>query len=131
MNKSFIQRFTANIDWVMFLSILPIIGAGLVAMNSFSGENAYFEKQVIWVVVSLAIFFILSNIDFRFFRKTEAVTFIFIVTCGILLLLLGVGTVAKGAKSWFDFGGFSFQPSDPAKIVLIILLAKIIVLSMG
>ena len=41
-----------------------------------------------------------------------------------MFLVLFFGSVVKGAQSWFDFGGFSFQPSDPAKIVLILVLAK-------
>jgi rod shape determining protein RodA len=42
----------------------------------------------------------------------------------VLGLLFAVGTVSKGAQSWFSFGGFSVQPIDPAKIVLILILAK-------
>jgi rod shape determining protein RodA len=42
----------------------------------------------------------------------------------VLLLLAVVGKVVKGAQSWFDFGLFSFQPSDPIKLVIIIVLAK-------
>lgn len=115
----------SNIDWVLFAAILPLLGAGLVTMNSFIGtENYFFEKQVIWIGVSLGIFFFLSLFDMRFLRRTSVVMFLFGGVSFVLLLLLVLGQVTQGAQSWIHFAGFSFQPSDPAKIVLIILLAK-------
>ncbi len=117
-----------GIDWVLFLATLPLLGAGLVTMNSFNTDAAFFSgffaKQIIWIVVSMSVFFGLSFIDFRFLRKTWVSVFLFIGSCGLLLTLFAVGKVAKGALSWFDLGLFSFQPSDPIKLVLIIILAK-------
>jgi rod shape determining protein RodA len=118
-----LKRF-AHIDWILFLATLPILGAGLITMNSFMGADAYFSRQLIWVGVSIFVFFILSSLDLRIFKKTEVITFIFATMCSILLLLFAVGTVAKGAQSWFRLGAFSIQPSDPAKLVLILLLSK-------
>src|SRR3989338_5549561 len=57
-----------KIDWVLVFLILPIITAGLFTMKSFApteGTGNFFEKQLIWVAVSLGVFFIFSFIDFR------------------------------------------------------------------
>ena len=113
-----------GIDWILFLSTLPLLGAGLVTMNSFTGDTNHFLKQSIWILVSMLIFFILSNFDYRFLRKTWVSVSLFIFSCSVLTLLFLVGQVTKGAISWFDFGALSFQPSDPIKLVLIIILAK-------
>lgn len=113
-----------RIDWVMFVSALLISIAGLVTMNSFTGENSYFEKQIIWIPVSVAVFFFVSLFDFRFLRRTAVVVSIFVLSFVMLVALLFLGSVSKGAKSWFDFGLFSFQPSDLIKFALIIFLAK-------
>lgn len=113
-----------HIDWVLFWPVLLITLAGLVTMNSFVGERYFFERQIIWISVSLGIFFIASMIDWRFLRKTEVIVSLFLFFCGLLILLFGLGSIVKGAQSWFDFGGFSFQPSDPVKLVLILVLAK-------
>lgn len=113
-----------RIDWILLLSTLPLLSAGLVTMNSFTGDSIYFYKQLSWIAVSLIIFFILSFIDFRFLRKTWVSVTLFLSSCSVLILLFVVGKVVKGAVSWFNFGLLSFQPSDPIKLVIIIILAK-------
>jgi len=111
-------------DWLLFFSALLISLAGLVTMNSFAGESYFFDRQIIWLSITLIIFFVASMIDWRFLRRTQIIVWLFSVSCALLMLLFIVGHVAKGAQSWFNLGGFSFQPSDPIKIVLILLLAK-------
>lgn len=113
-----------GIDWLLFLATLPLLGAGLVTMNSFTGDSGFFSRQLIWIAVSITVFFSLSFVDFRFLRKTWVSVALFAGSCGLLLTLFAVGKVAKGALSWFDFGFFSFQPSDLIKLVIIIILAK-------
>lgn len=117
--KSFFQA-----DWLLLLSVIPLISVGLFTMHSFTEKNDLLLKQLIWLVFSIVIFFILSNINFRFLRKTRTVVTIFSITVFVLILLLFVGKTIKGSTSWFSFGSFSFQPSDFAKLTLIILLSK-------
>ena len=93
-------------------------------MSSFVSDDPFVEKQIIWLMISVVVFFILSLIDYRFLNKTNVVVAIFLLIIGLLLALFIFGHTAKGAESWFKIGGLSFQPSDPAKLVLIILLAK-------
>lgn len=119
-----ITSFFFSIDSVLFISLIPLLLGGLFTMKSFVGTEQFFEKQLIWIFVSLLIFFFLSTVDFRFLRKTESVVGLFIISCALLVLILIFGKTIKGATSWFDFGFFSFQPSDFAKLALIILLSK-------
>lgn len=114
----------ASIDWVLFAALMPILGAGLLTMNSFVGENYFFEKQLILVGLALSVFFLAALIDARFLRRTGVLVFLFLSTVGVLLLLFAVGSVFKGAQSWFNLGLFAVQPSDPAKLILVLVLAK-------
>ncbi len=114
----------ANIDWILVLATLPLLGAGLVTMNSFTGDGHFLEHQLMWIAVAFVIFFTFSCVDFRFLRKTWVSVGLFFGSCGILSLLFVVGHVSRGAASWFSLGAFSLQPSDPIKIVIIIILAK-------
>ncbi|OHA63673.1 MAG: rod shape-determining protein RodA [Candidatus Wildermuthbacteria bacterium RIFCSPHIGHO2_01_FULL_48_27b] len=98
--------------------------AGLVTMNSFSGENYFFSRQSIWLLVSVLIFFAATTIDWRFLRRTKILVPVFVITLVVLAILLSAGQVTRGAQSWFQFGAFTFQPSDPAKLVIILMLAK-------
>ncbi len=126
-------RFSlAHIDWVLFFSTLLISLAGLVTMNSFqvtdvggvASQSYFFNRQIIWLSVTIGLFFLASQIDWRFLRRSKVIVWLFSLSCLLLMLLFIIGHTAKGAQSWFNFGGFSFQPSDPIKIVLILLLAK-------
>jgi rod shape determining protein RodA len=112
------------IDWTLLLATVPIIGAGLVTMYRFTGENAYFERQVVWVAVAVTIAFILAQMDFRFFRKTVWVTLLYLLGVGALSLVLMFGSVFKGAQGWFNLGLFAVQPADPMKLIVILVLAK-------
>jgi rod shape determining protein RodA len=114
----------SHIDWVLLISSLFIVGAGILTMNSFVGENYFFEKQIVWLAISILIFFVLSFIDFRFLRRTNVIVSLFIFSTLLLLLLFVFGDIVKGAQSRFDLGAFALQPSDPIKLVVIFLLAK-------
>ncbi len=113
-----------SVDWILFFAIIPILAAGLVTMNAFTEKSAYSLRQFIWIIVSFAVFFALSRIDFRFLKRTRVIVVLFSLACTLLALLFVVGHISKGAASWFRFGGISFEPSDPAQIILILILAK-------
>lgn len=116
-----------RIDWLLVFFIVPIVLSGLVTMKSFvsfEGDSSFFQKQIIWILISFTIFFIFSFIDFRFLSNTNILVFIFLSFCSILFILFLIGSVSHGAQSWFDFGAFSFQPVDLMKLILVIILAK-------
>lgn len=111
-------------DWYIFIPALLISSAGLITMNAFYGENYFFPRQSIWILVSICVFFITTTIDWRFLRRTNVLVPIFIGTVAILIVLLIIGNTVRGAQSWFHLGALAFQPSDPAKLVVILMLAK-------
>ena len=111
-------------DWWLFGATIPLLLAGLMTMFSFSGDNYFASHQFVWICVSIVAFFLVSFVDMRFLRSTWVSVFIFVSSFALLGGLFILGTVSNGARSWFDFGGFSFQPSDFAKLAIIIILAK-------
>ena len=113
-----------QIDWILFLATLPIIGAGLVTMNSFVGTGLFSEKQIAWAIVSITVFFALSFVDFRFLRRTDVLVTLYLLSVILLSVLLVAARATRGAQSWFHLGSFAFEPVDPAKIVLVLILAK-------
>ena len=113
-----------TIDWLLLGAILPIIFAGLFTMNSFAESNIFFNRQLIWIGISLIAFFVLSTIDFKFLRKTYVVFGLYLGVLGLLFLLFIIGATVKGAQGWFNLGAFSIQPSELAKLALILILAK-------
>jgi len=119
-----ISRIFHSMDWILVGSLIPLVIGGLMTMYSFTGESSVFSRQIIWIVLSFGIFFGLSFIDFRFFRKTAPVVVFYMSSVTFLVLVLLIGRTVKGAKSWIDFGLFSFQPADFAKLALILILSK-------
>ncbi len=119
-----IDFIKAEIDWKIFLPAIFLCFAGLLTMKAFVGDDYFFVRQIIWLIVSIFVFVFLSSFDYRFLKKTSVVVTIFVLSFLLLLALFVLGKVSKGAMSWFDFGALSFQPSDPIKLALIILFAK-------
>ncbi|PCI30560.1 hypothetical protein COB52_01530, partial [Candidatus Kaiserbacteria bacterium] len=117
-------KYIGHIDTLLFTSALLITVAGLVTMNAYVENSIFFEKQIIWLGISLVVFFAFSFIDFRFLRRTSVVTLLFGITVILLLAVFVFGDVVKGAQSRFNFGGFAVQPAEYAKLAIIALLAK-------
>jgi rod shape determining protein RodA len=121
------EKALKRIDWLLVFFIIPIVVAGLVTMKSFTpSENAgdFFGKQIIWISLSFVVFFVFSFIDFRFLKRTDVLVTLFLFLCFLLSVLIVVGHLSHGHKSWFNFGFFSFQPVDLMKLVLVLVLAK-------
>lgn len=114
----------AHIDLYMLLSALAISLLGLVTMRSFTPTVAFFEHQSIWIGISLIGFLIASMIDYSFLKRTPIVVGLFVVVCALLALIYAFGSIVYGSQNRFDLGIFAIQPSDPAKIILVIVLAK-------
>lgn len=121
---SLFKSLFKDIDWILVGAVLPIVGFGLITMNSFSGETNFFNRQFTWLIISLVVFFILSKIDFKFLRRTQVIIWIYIGMIGLLSSLFVLGSVYKGAQSWLSIGSFSFQPAEISKVILILVLAK-------
>ncbi|MEK7136185.1 MAG: rod shape-determining protein RodA [Patescibacteria group bacterium] len=120
--SGFFERL--SIDWVLLLSVIPLLLAGLVTMNSFTADSYYFDRQLVWIGISLAIFFIASFVDWRFLRRSGVVIVIYLAGLALLLVVATVGQVTRNVESWLSFGGVSIQPAEFMKLVVIIILAK-------
>ncbi len=120
-----------GLDAVLLASVIPIMLSGLITMRNFNVagsinySNYFFKRQIIWIFLSLILFFIIRSIDWRFLKR-NALLFVIVYMISILLLifLLLLETKTKGAKSWFDLKYFAFEPTDIAKISIILILAK-------
>src|SRR5579864_2223213 len=117
-------RSWLSVDWILLGSIVPLLLAGLVTMYSFTRKTPFFSHQLIWIFIGCAAFFFFSRLDVRFLRRTDVLVGLYLLFSALLALLFLAGKITNGAQSWFSFGGFSFQPADPMKLVLILILAK-------
>lgn len=122
--KNIHTRFFSGVDWILLLCALGIAGLGLSTMNSFADANIFFERQILWITLGVLVCFLATKFEYRFLHRSGVVFSIFALIALTLLSLFIVGSAFQGAERWIDLGWFAIQPSDPAKIVIIILLAK-------
>jgi rod shape determining protein RodA len=119
-----LRTFFGGFDNVLFFSVLALTLLGLVTMYSHVGDNAFFNRQIVWIGLATTALFAAMVPDYRFLRTGNIAFLFYVIAAGLLALVLIIGEVTLGAQSRFDLGFFSLQPSDPAKLVLIIVLSK-------
>ena len=119
-----LRALFAGFDLMLFLPVLALSLMGLVTMYSHVGDNDFFNKQLIWITTSTIALLFAMIPDYRFLRSSNTIFYVFLATVAMLALVLLIGEITLGAQSRFDFGFFSLQPADPAKLVLILVLAK-------
>ncbi len=115
-----LQRW--HIDVPLFYALLALAGISLLVVFSASAENlTTLLKHVLRLIMGFGILFLIAQIRPDDLRRLAPVLF----GLGVLLLIavLGVGIVSKGARRWLGAGGFSFQPSEIMKLALPMMLA--------
>lgn len=118
------QSFLKKIDWYICLPAIILCIFSLFTLASFGETSVRFTKQLLWIVLGIGTCLVIHKTDLSFLRNRKTVLIVYILAIFSLLLLFISGHVAKGAQSWIRLGFLSIQPTDPAKIALIILLAK-------
>jgi rod shape determining protein RodA len=93
-------------------------------MNTFSGDNLFFQKQLLSFAVALGAFFLATRVDTDILKRTNVLVTLFSIVILMLVVLFGIGHIARGAQSWFRVGLFAFQPADAMKLILVLILAK-------
>lgn len=111
-------------SWPLLLPALALAFLGVLTMHPFGGESSLAPRQLIWIGVGVTVFIGCVLSDMHIIRRTTVIMAGYVLTFGLLVLLLLVAHPVQGAKAWFSFGAFSFQPADLAKLVLIAFLAK-------
>lgn len=114
----------SGFDGILFGAMMCLTIFGLVTMYSPIEENIYFNRQIIWVLVVMVVFFLAIIPNYRFLRTGNIIFYSYLFIILLLLLVLFFGEMTLGARQRFDLGFFSLQVSDPAKLILIALLAK-------
>jgi rod shape determining protein RodA len=113
-----------SLDWWIVGAVSFLLLVSIFTMSSFDQGRARFIRQTLWAIISLGVLFSVAQLDVSFLKKSNVLFILFGISNFILLLVVFLGKTTKGATSWFDLGGISFQPSDLVKIMLILILAK-------
>jgi rod shape determining protein RodA len=124
------NRILREIDYTFFLSMLLLIllvrlliySAALGITPTNEASSRLLLRQGIWALISLLLFFLMAQIDYRHLpRLSSLIYFIMLLT---LISVLLVGKKTSGAQRWFSLGPITIQPSEFAKVMVLITLSS-------
>ena len=110
---------------LLALGLIMVLSASSATALSESGDSySYFKRQALAAGVGIVLALIVSKIDYRVYRKFKWI--IYVVIVALLFLVGAVGLSSGGATRWISIGGFNFQPSEVAKLALILFFASLL-----
>ncbi|PIS15193.1 putative lipid II flippase FtsW [Candidatus Shapirobacteria bacterium CG09_land_8_20_14_0_10_38_17] len=118
-----------HFDWllftlVIFLSLFGLLmiadASAVVAQRDFGDQFYYLKKQSIWLALGIVTLLGVSKINYQYFKKAAIPILVFSITTLIVVLIPGLGIKRLGAQRWLGIGTFSFQPSEIAKLALVL-----------
>lgn len=120
-----------HFDFVLFAATAALMGIGItliysatVASAAFSQDwwDSFLARQIVYAIVGTGLMVLVAFTDYSIFAGVNHL--IYALTILSLALVYAVGRISFGAQRWIDFGIFDFQPSELAKVLLIIVVAK-------
>lgn len=111
-------------SWPLAAIALALSLLGVLTMHPFGEAASLAPRQLAWIGLGLVAYAVLAVSDMHIIRRTSVIVAGYLAALLLLAALLVFAHPVQGAKAWFTFGAFSFQPADFAKIALIALLAK-------
>ncbi|MBW1721428.1 MAG: rod shape-determining protein RodA [Deltaproteobacteria bacterium] len=124
----FDRRLLQNFDWILLL-ILAIL-AVISVLNLYSatypiresGGSQIFLKQIYWFIIGFAVLLVMTTFDYHLLERLAYP--VYLVSIGLLILVFVVGDIRSGSQRWISLGGLAVQPSELAKLSMVLILAK-------
>ncbi len=116
------KSLSKNFDWLMVGAMIVLIFMGLAIVGSVA--TALFPQQLVYALLGFFLFFLVSRIDYRIFERLTWPLFSFTLL-GLFSTFL-FGHLTRGSIRWVQIGGFTFQPSELVKPLLILVFASFV-----
>lgn len=123
----FDRKLLKNLDWQLWLAMLIISGIGVVVLRSASSgvmpRNPlfYMKRQILWIAIGNIM--IAASLYFDYRLLTRLIKPIYLLNLALLASVLLIGEEGGGAQRWVMIAGFQLQPSEFAKVFIIIVFA--------
>ena len=122
-----------KINTVLLISIIIISIFGIIMIYSasyiwaeykYNDPLKYVKNQSLFFLIGLILLYLFSKLDYKWYYKNSNKILLVCFILLILVLIPGIGSIRNGSRSWFGIGPFGIQPSEAAKIGLIIFTSK-------
>lgn len=122
------KKKVVKMDNTLLLKVLLIIALSLSTVYTATSYRTllFFKKEIIWTILGILIYFIVSFIDYRKYAKYYKL--IYFLNIIMLVSVYIFGDSAKGAKRWIDLGVISIQPSEFSKLFIVLTFGEILIL---
>ena len=126
------EKILKQFDFTLCITIFLLLALGIVMVLSASAPSSlsttgnsytYVTKQLVFAVIGIVLMLFISKIDYSILKRFYKIIYIISLIALALVIVPGIGVTVNGAKRWVDFGFGTFQPSEIAKIGLIIFYA--------
>ncbi|MCU1462181.1 MAG: putative lipid flippase FtsW [Acidimicrobiales bacterium] len=106
--------------------VMVLSSSSVEALRKYGSAWVFFERQVMWVALGGAALWFSSRVDYRRWRRFGRA--LLVVSVGLLLLVLvpGIGISVSGSTRWLGYGPLQFQPSEFAKLGVLLYLADLL-----
>src|SRR5207302_2372308 len=96
------------------------------AIRQFGSPWVYFERQVLWVAVGVAVLVVCAKLDYRVWKRFSGPVVGLALVLLVLVLVPGVGVLVDGSSRWVGTGSFRIQPSELMKLALVLFGADLL-----
>ncbi len=117
-----------RIEWLQLLAMLGLMVVSVLfiysatharIVDSIPWHKEYFLRQIFWCCSGICAAILVCFLDYRSLSRWSMIGYWLMIVLLVLVLIPGIGTMRGGARRWFDFGVFLFQPSEFAKLAFI------------
>jgi rod shape determining protein RodA len=122
---SSLRKLRAQFDWPLGGVMAMIIALGLVNLYSATrvAPHGLYSQQLVWFAAGIVVFIVTASIDYRAYERLAYA--LYGIGLVLLVAVLVGGKMVKGSSRWISIGPVGIQPSELAKIAVIIALAKL------
>lgn len=120
-------------DFWIFLTVLILLSIGVIMVFSASAPFSYntygdvyhvLKSQLMYAVMGVVVMLFMANFDYKIVLKFAPALLVVSIVLLILVLIPGIGRIENGARRWIYVGPLNFQPSEIAKIAIILFFAQ-------
>ena len=109
---------------VIFGLFMVYSASNVVALYKYDDAYYFLKRQAIFAGIGISLMILIINLDIYKIYKYTPLIFLFSIVSLVLVLIPGIGVVRGGARSWIGIGSVSFQPSELAKVSIILLISR-------
>ncbi|MCF8061390.1 MAG: rod shape-determining protein RodA [Deltaproteobacteria bacterium] len=124
----FDRRLLQNFDWLLLLLLVILASTSLINLYSAThgldgaGISRVFTRQIYWFLIGFGALLMMTLFDYH--RLEQLAYPAYLLSLGLLVVVLVTGAVTSGSQRWISIGGVNLQPSELAKFAVILALAK-------